>query len=166
MMAAAQRLDHSLHHPIRRDHVFPDRTNPLDIHDDIELFQRFRFRCRELPEVIDNFKDDVTFKLKSPPHTHTHTLSMVRGTVPVVFKASVMFVPLWLSSDLSQHSCVLTEAGSCNVCSCIWVKIMAQSYPSRLLRRKNKMFTPDVEGNSGRLPVTVKYRRPWDIAVL
>ena len=85
------------------------------MYDDIELFQRFRFPRRELLEVIDNFKDDVTFKLKSPPPTHTHTLSMVRGTVPVVFKASVMFVPLWLSSDLSQHSCVLTEAGSCNV---------------------------------------------------
>ena len=74
MMAAARRLVHSLHYPIRRDRVFPDRTNPLDIHDGIELFQRFRFRRRELLEVIDNFKDNVTFKLKSsPPHTHTHT---------------------------------------------------------------------------------------------
>ena len=84
----------------------------------------------------------------------------MRETLPVVLKASVMFVPLWLSSDLSQHSCVLTEAGSCNVCSCISVKIMAQSYPSRVLRRKNQMFTPDVEENPRDLTVTVKYGQP------
>ena len=84
---------------------------------------------------------------------------MVRGTLPVVFKASVMFVPLWLSSDLSQHSCVLTEAGSCNVRSCVWVNIMVQSYPSRLLRRKKQMFTPDVEENPRDLTVTVRYRQ-------
>ena len=71
-MAAARRLVHSLHYPIRRDRVFPDRTNPLDIHDDIELFQRFRFPCRELLEVLDNFTDDVTFSssLFSPSIVH------------------------------------------------------------------------------------------------
>ena len=62
MMAAARRLVHSLHHPIRRDRVFRDRTNPLDMYDDIELFQRFRFPRRELLEVIDDFENDVTFK--------------------------------------------------------------------------------------------------------
>ena len=54
MMASARRLDHSLHHPIRRDRCFRDRTNPLDMYEDIYLFGRFRFPRRELLEVIDN----------------------------------------------------------------------------------------------------------------
>ena len=49
---------------------------------------------------------------------------------------------------------------------CVWVKIMAQSYPSRLLRRKKQKFTPDVEENPRDLTVTVKYRHPWDVAVV
>ena len=61
-MAAARRLVHSLHHPIRRDRVFRDQTNPLDMYDDIELFQRFRFPRREVLEMIDDSEDDVTYK--------------------------------------------------------------------------------------------------------
>ena len=34
------------------------------MYDDIELFQRFRFPRCELLEVINNFKDDITLKLK------------------------------------------------------------------------------------------------------
>ena len=59
-MAAARRSVHSLHQPIRTNRVFRNRTNPLDMYDDIELFQRFRCPRREPLEVIDNFKDDVT----------------------------------------------------------------------------------------------------------
>ena len=54
-MASARRLVHSLHHSIPRDRVLRDRTNPLDMYDDIELFQRFRFLRREPLEVIDDF---------------------------------------------------------------------------------------------------------------
>ena len=66
------------------------------MYDDIELFQRFQFPRCELLEVINNFKDDITLKLK-PFFFFSPTLSMVRGTLPVVFKASVMFAPRWLS---------------------------------------------------------------------
>ena len=63
-MAAACRLVHSLHHPIRGYRVFRDWTNPLDVYDDIKLFLRFRFPRRELLEVIDDFEGDFYFKLK------------------------------------------------------------------------------------------------------
>ena len=58
------------------------------MYDDEELLQRFRFPHRELLDVIDDFEDDVTFKLKP----FSSTLSMVRGTLSVACKASVMFV--------------------------------------------------------------------------
>ena len=64
MMAAAQRLDHSLHHPIRRDRVFHGQTNPQDMYD-VELFQHFRFLHRELLEVIEDVEDDVRPHLSS-----------------------------------------------------------------------------------------------------
>ena len=63
-MAAACRLVHSPHHPIRGYRVFRDWTNPLDVYDDIKLFLRFRFPRRELLEVIDDFEGDFYFKLK------------------------------------------------------------------------------------------------------
>ena len=79
MMAAAQRLVHSLYHPIRRGRAFRDRTNPLDKYNDIKLFQRVRFPRCELLEVLDNFKDDVTFKHPHMVHGAGNVASGVQG---------------------------------------------------------------------------------------
>jgi hypothetical protein len=43
---------------MRRERIFRDRTNPLEIYDDLELFERFR--CNEtsvfvLPHILSNF---------------------------------------------------------------------------------------------------------------
>ena len=107
-MAAACRLVHSPHHPIRGYRVFRDWTNPLDVYDDIKLFLRFRFPRRELLEVIDDFEGDATFKLK--PFflffLFFSTLSAVQGTLPVAFKASVMLAPtLAFSRFLAELGC-------------------------------------------------------------
>ena len=93
MKAAARRLVYSLHHPISRDRVFRDRKNPLAMYDDIDLFQCFRFPRRNLLEVIDDFEDDVPFKLKpfsSSSFSPFSSLSTVWGSLPVAFKASVI----------------------------------------------------------------------------
>ena len=42
MMAAVRRLVHFVHNPTRKGRGFRDRQNPLDLYDDLELFQRFR----------------------------------------------------------------------------------------------------------------------------
>lgn len=55
------RLVHRLRRHFRRERVFRDRLNPLDMYNDDELFRRFRFPRRELLELIDTFTEDLEY---------------------------------------------------------------------------------------------------------
>ena len=113
MMAAARRLVHSLHHPIRRNHVCHDRTNSLDMNDDMKLFQCSRFPHCELLKVTDNFEDDVTFKL-----TPFFLFHIVQGAGNVASGVQdIGEVCPHSGFLLICHSTRLTEAGSCYLCT-------------------------------------------------
>ena len=60
-MTAAPRLVHFVHSPTRRGRVFRDRRTPLDLYDDLELFQRFPFPRLQLLEVTDELNGDVQY---------------------------------------------------------------------------------------------------------
>ena len=45
---------------LRRDRVFRDRLNPLDVYDDVEILRRYRFTRPVLLEVIDLLEDDIS----------------------------------------------------------------------------------------------------------
>lgn len=44
---------------IRRERIFRDRVHPLDLYDDIQLYQRYRFDRQTLLELIDLVRDDL-----------------------------------------------------------------------------------------------------------
>jgi hypothetical protein len=60
-MAASMRLVHRMRRHFRRERVFRDRSNPLDMYNDDELFRRFRLPRRELLELIDTFAVDLEY---------------------------------------------------------------------------------------------------------
>lgn len=55
------RLVHRLRRNFRRERVFRDRLNPLDMYNDDELFRRFRLPRRELLELVDTFAADLDY---------------------------------------------------------------------------------------------------------
>ncbi|CAC5403275.1 HARBI1 [Mytilus coruscus] len=44
---------------MRREHVFRDRTNPLDLYDDLELVKRFRFDRQTILQIADLLQEDL-----------------------------------------------------------------------------------------------------------
>lgn len=58
----ALRLVHRLRrrNALRRNRLFRDKTNPLDAHDDFEIYDRFRFRRHQILEIVDELRDDLT----------------------------------------------------------------------------------------------------------
>lgn len=46
---------------LRRERVIRDRRNPLDMYDDVELHERFRFRRHSLLELIDELRNDLQY---------------------------------------------------------------------------------------------------------
>ncbi|GFS22957.1 hypothetical protein ElyMa_001628100 [Elysia marginata] len=50
MAAAAHHRNRRL---IRRERIFRDRQNPLDIFDDVELYEKFRFRRNHILQVSE-----------------------------------------------------------------------------------------------------------------
>ena len=59
---------------IRRERVFRDRNNPIDIYDDVELYERFRFRRDDILDIVDDIRDDLEY-----PATR-------QGSLPVVLQ--------------------------------------------------------------------------------
>ena len=53
---------------MRRERIFRNRTNPLEIYDDLELFERFRFDRRTILQIAQLLQDDLessTFRNKA-----------------------------------------------------------------------------------------------------
>ena len=46
---------------LRRNRVFRDTLNPLDVYDDIELFERFRFWRIDILTIVEEIRGDLTF---------------------------------------------------------------------------------------------------------
>ena len=43
---------------LRRNRVFRDRKNPLDMYDDVELYDTFRFGSHDILTIVDELRDD------------------------------------------------------------------------------------------------------------
>ena len=55
---------------MRRECIFRDRTNPLEIYDDLELIERLRFDRRTILQITQLLQDDLdssTFRNKAIP---------------------------------------------------------------------------------------------------
>ena len=44
---------------MRRERICRDRTNPLEIYDDLELIERFRFNRRTILQITQLLQDDL-----------------------------------------------------------------------------------------------------------
>ena len=44
---------------IRRERVFRDRMNPSDVYNDDEIYERFRFRRRDILTLVDIVIEDL-----------------------------------------------------------------------------------------------------------
>ena len=42
---------------VRRNRIFRDRSHPLDIYDDVDFYQRFRFRRNDFLQLVDEVGD-------------------------------------------------------------------------------------------------------------
>ena len=62
-MKEMARLIHRLYNEraFRRERIIRDRINPLDIYNDEELIERFRFCRRDLYELVDELSPDLEF---------------------------------------------------------------------------------------------------------
>ena len=55
---------------MRRERIFRDKTNPLEIYDDLELIERFRFDRGTILQIIQLLQDDLessNFAIKPYP---------------------------------------------------------------------------------------------------
>ena len=46
---------------IGRERVFRDHNYPIDIYDDVELYERFRFRRDDILDIVDDIRYDVEY---------------------------------------------------------------------------------------------------------
>ena len=46
---------------LRRNRVFRDRKNPLDMYDDVELYDKFIFRRHDILTIVDELLDDLEY---------------------------------------------------------------------------------------------------------
>ena len=46
---------------VRRERIFRDRTQPLEVYDDVELVQRYRFRRADIFWLVDEFEGELEY---------------------------------------------------------------------------------------------------------
>ena len=66
---------------VRRNRVFRDRKNPLDMYDDVELYEKFTFRRHDIVTIVDELLDDLEYPDKR------------QGSLPATLQA---IVALWV----------------------------------------------------------------------
>ena len=59
---------------LRRNRVFRDRKNPLDVYDDVELYDKFRFRPHDILTIVDELLDDLEYATRNPIDTRQGSL--------------------------------------------------------------------------------------------
>ena len=69
---------------MRRERVFRDRTNPLEVYDDIELHSKFRFNRTEILAMVDEVRDDV----EHPATRHGSLPALLQVLVALRFYAT------------------------------------------------------------------------------
>jgi hypothetical protein len=60
---------------MRRERIWRDRTNTLEIYDDLELIERFRFNRGTILQITQLLQEDLessTFRNKQYPHWLNH----------------------------------------------------------------------------------------------
>jgi hypothetical protein len=63
-MAALIILDEAVRRNLRRQRVFRDRGNPLEIFDDVDLIQRYRLPRQEILQLVDICRVDIEHPTK------------------------------------------------------------------------------------------------------
>ena len=66
---------------VRRKRIFRDRKNPLDMYNDVELYDKFTFRRHDILTIVDELLDDLEYPDKR------------QGSLPATLQA---IVALWL----------------------------------------------------------------------
>jgi hypothetical protein len=73
------RLFHAGRRALRRERVFRDRTKPLDIYDDFELIDKYRFDRQSIMMICDMLQDDLessTFRNRAYFMFYLHDISI------------------------------------------------------------------------------------------
>ena len=73
---------------LRRERIFRDITNPLDIYNDIELYERFKFPRQRLLELIDELRPD----LEHPTRRQSAIAAEIQTLVWLSYLASRCFL--------------------------------------------------------------------------
>ena len=60
-MAAVIVWRRRLRRNLRRNRIFRDRRNPLEIFDDTELYSKFRFRRHDILRIVDELRNDLEY---------------------------------------------------------------------------------------------------------
>ena len=46
---------------MKRNRVFRDRKNPLDVYDEVKLYDKFRFRRHDILTTVNELRDDLEY---------------------------------------------------------------------------------------------------------
>ena len=65
------RLNDAARRGLRRERVFRDRSHPFEMYDDVELFDRYRFRRDDIKDLVDLVGDDVSISTRKGSLTTT-----------------------------------------------------------------------------------------------
>ena len=74
---------------LRRNRVFRDRKNPLDMYDDVELYDKFRFRRHDILTIVYELRDELEY-----PDTRQGPLPATLQVVVVLRMYASLFLEL------------------------------------------------------------------------
>ena len=96
-----------VHDPIWRDHKFHDCIKPLDVYDDLGLFQHFWFSRCELLEVTEDFNNDMQYLASAKESLSALGGHRCRSCTCICFIVlhQGLFFPLLFFSNFIVHWC-------------------------------------------------------------
>ena len=74
---------------LKRNRIFRDRRNPLDMYDDVELYDKFRFRRHDILTIVDELRDDLEY-----PDTRQSPLPATLQVVVALRMCASLFLEL------------------------------------------------------------------------